>query len=103
MWLDGTYGESFLRFLVPDGRVHGDWVQTGNEAGRSSCKEPNLQQIPRQAAYRRAFAAGLKGWRISRGFCWQHRIAGNALRNPPRARIFRLFSCQLIEPPPNVT
>jgi DNA polymerase-1 len=32
-------------------------VQTGNEAGRSSCKEPNLQQIPRQAEYRRAFVA----------------------------------------------
>jgi DNA polymerase I-like protein with 3'-5' exonuclease and polymerase domains len=56
-WLDGTYGESFLRFIEPDGRVYGTWVQTGNEAGRSSSKEPNLQQIPRQSAYRRAFAA----------------------------------------------
>jgi DNA polymerase-1 len=56
-WLDGTYGESFLRFLDPDGRVYAGWVQTGNEAGRSSCKEPNMQQIPRQAEYRRAFVA----------------------------------------------
>jgi DNA polymerase-1 len=56
-WLDGTYGESFLRFIEPDGKIYGNWVQTGNEAGRSSCKEPNLQQIPRQADYRRAFAA----------------------------------------------
>jgi DNA polymerase I-like protein with 3'-5' exonuclease and polymerase domains len=56
-WLDGTYGESFLRFLDPDGRVYAGWVQTGNEAGRSSCKEPNLQQVPRQAEYRRAFVA----------------------------------------------
>jgi DNA polymerase-1 len=57
-WLDGTYGETFLRFIEPDGRIYGNWVQTGNEAGRSSCKEPNLQQIPRQADYRCAFAAG---------------------------------------------
>jgi DNA polymerase-1 len=56
-WLDGTYGRTFLRFIEPDGRIYGNWVQTGNEAGRSSCKEPNLQQIPRQSAYRRAFAA----------------------------------------------
>jgi DNA polymerase-1 len=56
-WLDGTYGEAFLRFIEPDGKIYGNWVQTGNEAGRSSCKEPNLQQIPRQADYRRAFAA----------------------------------------------
>jgi DNA polymerase I-like protein with 3'-5' exonuclease and polymerase domains len=56
-WLDGTYGEAFLRFIEPDGRIYGTWVQTGNEAGRSSCKEPNLQQIPRQADYRHAFVA----------------------------------------------
>ena len=56
-WLDGTYGEKFLRFLEPDGRIYGEWNQTGNEAGRSSCKNPNLQQIPRQAEYRRAFIA----------------------------------------------
>jgi DNA polymerase-1 len=56
-WLDGTYGATFLRFVAPDGRVYASWNQTGNEAGRSSCKGPNLQQIPRQADYRRAFRA----------------------------------------------
>jgi DNA polymerase I-like protein with 3'-5' exonuclease and polymerase domains len=56
-WLDGTYGETFLRFVAPDGRVYARWNQTGNEAGRSSCSGPNLQQIPRQADYRRAFRA----------------------------------------------
>jgi DNA polymerase-1 len=56
-WLDGTYGEAFLPFIESDGRIYANWVQTGNEAGRSSCKEPNLQQIPRQADYRRAFVA----------------------------------------------
>jgi DNA polymerase-1 len=56
-WLDGTYGETFLRFVAPDGRVYARWNQTGNEAGRSSCSAPNLQQIPRQSDYRRAFRA----------------------------------------------
>jgi DNA polymerase-1 len=56
-WLDGTYGATFLRFIDANGRVYANWVQTGNEAGRSSCKEPNLQQVPRQDDYRRAFVA----------------------------------------------
>jgi DNA polymerase-1 len=55
-WLDGTYGEAFLRW-ERGGRVYGGWNQTGNEAGRSSCKEPNLQGVPRQKEYRRAFVA----------------------------------------------
>jgi DNA polymerase I-like protein with 3'-5' exonuclease and polymerase domains len=56
-WLDGTFGRSFLRFLDPNGRIYAHWNQTGNEAGRSACKEPNLQLIPRQEEYRRAFVA----------------------------------------------
>jgi DNA polymerase I-like protein with 3'-5' exonuclease and polymerase domains len=56
-WLDGAYGAKFLRFVDADGRVYGRWVQTGNEAGRSSCRQPNLQQIPRQVEYRKAFRA----------------------------------------------
>jgi DNA polymerase-1 len=56
-WIDATYGQTFLRFLDPDGRVYASWGQTGNEAGRSSCKTPNLQGIPRQDDYRQAFVA----------------------------------------------
>jgi DNA polymerase-1 len=55
-WLDGTYGEAFLRW-ESDSRVYGGWNQTGNEAGRSSCKRPNLQGVPRRKEYRRAFVA----------------------------------------------
>src|SRR5262249_13758401 len=47
----------FLRFVHSDGRVYAGWNQTGNEAGRSSCKQPNLQGIPRRQEYRRAFIA----------------------------------------------
>lgn len=57
-WLDGTYGADFLRFVDPvTGRIYATWRQMGNEAGRTSCKEPNLQQIPRDKAYRQAFVA----------------------------------------------
>jgi DNA polymerase-1 len=46
-WLDFTSG----------GRVYAGWVQLGTAAGRSSCKLPNLQQVPRDARYRRCFRA----------------------------------------------
>jgi DNA polymerase-1 len=55
-WLDSHFGESFLRW-VRDGRVYGLYDQVGNEAGRSSCKQPNLQGIPRRQDYRKAFVA----------------------------------------------
>src|SRR5262249_9192338 len=56
-WLDSTYGHEFLRHVAADGRVYADWNQLGNVAGRSSCSEPNLQQIPRDGRYRRCFVA----------------------------------------------
>ncbi len=47
----GTYGESLLAKIAPDGRLHPNWRQIGSEAsgvatGRSSCSEPNLQNLP---------------------------------------------------------
>jgi DNA polymerase I-like protein with 3'-5' exonuclease and polymerase domains len=90
MWLDGTYGESFLRFIERDGRVYGNWVQTGNEAGRSSCKEPNLQQIPRQLEYRRAFAAGPGKVFIKADFAAAHlRIACKVAGEAKMLAVFR--------------
>lgn len=53
-----AYGEAFLRFVHPrTGRVHPEWRQLGSAAGRMSCEKPNLQQLPRDPAYRRAVAA----------------------------------------------
>lgn len=46
-----------LRGLLLDGRLHADFVQYGTKTGRFSCREPNLQNIPRrgeQAALIRA-------------------------------------------------
>jgi DNA polymerase-1 len=52
----GTYGLDFLKHVHPTtGRVHADWHQLGSRAGRMSCSKPNLQQIPRDRAYRACF------------------------------------------------
>ena len=44
-----SYGESFLDKIHPfTGRIHPDFQQLGTETGRFSCKEPNMQQIPKE-------------------------------------------------------
>jgi DNA polymerase I len=56
--LSGTYGREWLRHVARDGRVYATWKQIGAGAsGRMSCKEPNLQQLPRDPRYRRCFVA----------------------------------------------
>jgi DNA polymerase-1 len=53
-----TYGERWLKHAHPGtGRVHADYRQLGSSAGRMSCRQPNLQQIPRERAYRELFRA----------------------------------------------
>jgi DNA polymerase-1 len=89
-WLDGTYGEKFLRFIGPDGRVHATWKQTGNEAGRSSCEEPNLQQIPRHAGYRQAFVAPPGRVLVKADFAAAHlRIACRVARDEKMLKAFQ--------------
>jgi DNA polymerase-1 len=52
----GTYGLDFLKHVhSTTGRVHADWHQLGSRAGRMSCSKPNLQQVPRDRAYRACF------------------------------------------------
>ncbi len=56
--LAGTYGTEWLRHVALDGRVYANWKQIGAGAsGRMSCKEPNLQQLPRDQRYRKCFIA----------------------------------------------
>ena len=56
--LSGTYGREWLRHVAPDGRVYATWKQIGAGAsGRMSCKQPNLQQLPRDPRYRRCLVA----------------------------------------------
>lgn len=39
------------------GRIHPNWFQIGAKSGRFSCREPNLQNIPRNQATRQCFIA----------------------------------------------
>jgi DNA polymerase-1 len=49
-----TYGDSYLECVHPiTGRIHADYRLIGAASGRMSCSKPNLQNIPRDAAYRR--------------------------------------------------
>jgi DNA polymerase I len=54
-----TYGSFWLTDYVHPRtqRLHADYLQLGSRAGRMSCTKPNVQNIPRSAAYRRAIAA----------------------------------------------
>lgn len=53
-----TYGAAWLENLHPlTGRIHPSWQPIGAESGRMSCSRPNLQQVPREPAYRSCFRA----------------------------------------------
>jgi DNA polymerase-1 len=52
-----AFGLGWLREYVKDGCVSPQWRLLGAESGRMSCVQPNLQQIPREAEYRRCFIA----------------------------------------------
>lgn len=53
-----SFGENTLEFIeASTGRIHADFRQIGAPTGRFSCSNPNLQQIPHEAAYRRCFRA----------------------------------------------
>ena len=55
--LISAFGSNWLRDYVSDGYVRPQWRLLGAESGRMSCVRPNLQQIPREAEYRRCFIA----------------------------------------------
>jgi len=58
-----TYGREWAKYLNPaTGRIHPSWQQIGAETGRMACRKPNLQQVPRDPALRRAFRP--KGGRV---------------------------------------
>jgi DNA polymerase I-like protein with 3'-5' exonuclease and polymerase domains len=55
--LTGTYGAKWLEYVAADGRVYAGWRQLGADSGRMACSQPNLQNLPRDARYRRCFVA----------------------------------------------
>jgi DNA polymerase-1 len=52
-----SHVEKLLGSIGPDGRIHASYRQMGTETGRLSCSSPNLQQVPREAEFRRLFRA----------------------------------------------
>ncbi len=54
-----TYGLDYLKHVHPlTGRIHASFRQLGSEAGRMSAADPNVQQIPRDKAYRACVRPG---------------------------------------------
>lgn len=53
--LASTYGQSFLEFCDPDGRIRPTFEQIGASTGRMACHAPNLQAMVSSSAHRRCF------------------------------------------------
>ena len=55
----GAYGDNWRKHIHPaTGRIHPNWKQIGAETGRMACRTPNLQNLPRDKAYRACFRPG---------------------------------------------
>jgi DNA polymerase-1 len=51
-----SYGHNMIEFINPKtGRLHADFRQIGAPTGRFACTNPNIQQVPHAAEYRRCF------------------------------------------------
>ena len=50
-----TYGESFLRNLGADGRLHPTFEQIGASTGRMACHSPNIQAVLKTSQHRDCF------------------------------------------------
>ena len=49
-----TYGETYLSHVHPtSGRIHANYRLIGAASGRMACSRPNMQNLPREANYRR--------------------------------------------------
>ncbi len=56
------FGKSWLANVSDDGRIYPQWFQMGTDTGRTACKSPSgkggqMQQMPRNSAYRECFRA----------------------------------------------
>jgi DNA polymerase-1 len=58
-----TWGETYQRHLGPDNRLHPNFVLLGARSGRMSCRNPNIQNLPRDPALRACFIAP-EGYRL---------------------------------------
>ncbi len=52
------FGQNWLsEAAIENGRLYPGWRQIGTASGRTSCRDPNCEQIPRNKSYRRQFRA----------------------------------------------
>ena len=79
-----TYGEDFLKHVHPvTGRIHSEFIQNGTTSGRFSSTNPNLQNIPADAEYRRPFKAPDGKKLLSLDYSQQeYRLAGAISKDP---------------------
>ena len=60
-----SYGQNMIEFINPKtGRLHADFRQIGAPTGRFACTNPNIQQVPHAAEYRRCFMGYPDGRRL---------------------------------------
>jgi DNA polymerase-1 len=52
-----TFGASLAARAADDGRIHASFNLAGAKTGRMRCSDPNLQQMPRDPAFRNCFVA----------------------------------------------
>ncbi|HKO36294.1 MAG TPA: DNA polymerase [Pyrinomonadaceae bacterium] len=57
-----SYGQNMVELINPKtGRLHADFRQIGAPTGRFACTNPNIQQVPHAAEYRRCFTGYPEG------------------------------------------
>ena len=66
-----TYTQSLIALCDSDGILHGEFQQVGTNTGRTSCKNPNLQNIPSDDPTRAEANGGLDPESIKRAFIIQ--------------------------------
>src|SRR5256886_9361104 len=60
-----SYGHNVIELINPKtGRLHADFRQIGAPTGRFACTNPNIQQVPHAAEYRRCFMGHPEGRRL---------------------------------------
>jgi len=53
-----SFVETLPKYIHPKtGRIHAEFFQVGTDSGRFSCRNPNLQQIPKEQEWRDLFVA----------------------------------------------
>jgi DNA polymerase-1 len=60
-----SYGHNVIEFINPKtARLHADFRQIGAPTGRFACTNPNIQQVPHAAEYRRCFVGYPEGRKL---------------------------------------